>query len=74
MSDHHEAASPRIGDVCQDVRLEWVDPIGDSSSLPPTRMQALPEGADEKTTRYHEVFAAVVQDWWLAGVKTRNRE
>jgi quinol monooxygenase YgiN len=41
-SDHHEVASPRIGDT-------W---------------QALPASADEKTTRYHEVFAAVVQEWW----------
>ena len=24
----------------------------------------VPEGADEKQTLYHRVFAAVVQDWW----------
>ena len=27
VSDHHETASPRIGDVCQKVKLEWVDPL-----------------------------------------------
>ena len=74
VSDHHETASPRIGDVCQKVKLEWVDPLGDSSPLPPTRMQTLPDGADEKTTRYHEAFAAVTQDWWTAAMKTRNLE
>jgi quinol monooxygenase YgiN len=64
LSDHHEQASPRIGDTCESVRLEWVDPIAESSGLPPTRMQPLPGGADEKTTRYHRVFAAVVPEWW----------
>ena len=64
LSPHHEAASPRIGDTCETVRLEWVDPIAESSELPATEMQALPEGADEKTTRHHELFAAVVQEWW----------
>ena len=66
VSDHHEAASPRIGDTCQSVKLEWVDPISDSSALPATRMQDLPETADAKTTLYHEVFAALVQEWWPA--------
>ena len=50
---------------------EWVDPIADASGLPATEMQALPEGADAKTKRYHEVFAAVVQEWWAG---RRNRE
>jgi quinol monooxygenase YgiN len=63
-SDHHEEASPRIGDTCLSVKLEWVDPIGESSPLPPTRMQALPEGADDKTTLHHKVFAAIMQEWW----------
>ncbi len=64
VSAHHEAASPRIGETCQSVRLEWVDPIRESSPLPETRMQGLPAGADAKTTKYHEVFAAIVQEWW----------
>ena len=66
-SDHHEAATPRIGDTCENVKLEWVDPVGASSSLPPTEMQHLPEGADEKTALYHKMFAAVVQEWWPRG-------
>ncbi len=64
VSDHHEAASPSIQEICLSVKLEWVDPIGDSSPLPRTRMQGLPEGADKKMTRYHELFAAVTQEWW----------
>lgn len=64
VSDHHEEASPGIQDVCLDVKLEWVDPIGESSPLSATRMLELPEDADEKTALYHKLFAAVIQDWW----------
>jgi len=63
-SDHHEAASPRIGEVCEDVKLEWVDPLPNASPMPLTEMQPLAEGADEKTKLYHQIFAARVQDWW----------
>jgi quinol monooxygenase YgiN len=64
VSDHHEAASPKLGELCEAVKLEWVDPIAESSPLPATAMQELPEGADEKTRVYHQLFAATVQDWW----------
>jgi quinol monooxygenase YgiN len=66
VSDHHEAASPRIGETCESVKLEWVDPIPESSPLPRTSMQDLPADTDAKTTKYHEVFAAIVQEWWGA--------
>ena len=66
LSHHHEAASPRIGEICRSVRLEWVDPVQGCSSLPSTRMQSLPKDADAKTERYHDLFAAVIQDWWPA--------
>ena len=45
------------GDVCESVKLEWVDPVGKSSPLPPTAMQDLPGDADEKTARYHRALA-----------------
>jgi quinol monooxygenase YgiN len=64
VSDHHESASPRIGELCETLKLEWVDPIPGASPLPATEMQALPETADEKTALYHKVFAATVQGWW----------
>lgn len=66
VSDHHEAASPKIGEMCENVKLEWVDPLTDASPLSATRMQPLPDAADEKTTLYHKLFAAVIQDWWPA--------
>lgn len=63
-SDHHESASPMLGEMIADMNLEWVDPVAGASALPPTNMQALPSGADELTTQYHHLFAAQVQDWW----------
>jgi len=64
VSEHHESAGPRIGAVCEQVELEWIDPIPESSPLPQTHMQGLAAGADAKTALYHEVFAAKIQDWW----------
>jgi len=63
-SDHHEAASPKLGELIAKMRLEWVDPVQGASELPSTEMQELPAGADELTTRYHRLFAATLQDWW----------
>lgn len=65
-SDHHETASPNIGRVVEKIRLEWVDPISDSSPLPPTNAQPAPDGADELTLKYTESYAAVIADWWHA--------
>lgn len=65
-SDHHETASPVIGEVVESIRLEWVDPMADASRLPPTATQSTPPGADELTTKYAETYAAQVADWWLA--------
>jgi len=67
VSDHHEEASPRIGEICRDLKLEWVDPVPGADDAPPTEMQPLPDGAGEKTELYHRIFAATVQDWWRRG-------
>ena len=47
---------PTLASGLQDTMDKW--------GVPAAEMQALPDGADEKTTLYHEVFAAVVQEWW----------
>lgn len=65
-SDHHEEASPALGELIEDMRLEWVDPVQGASRLPTTAMQPLAEGADELTARYHRLFAAKLQAWWEA--------
>jgi quinol monooxygenase YgiN len=63
-SDHHEAASPKLGDCIADLKLEWVDPVGGASDLPPTETQSLPADANELRQQYHELFAIDAQDWW----------
>jgi quinol monooxygenase YgiN len=63
-SDHHERATPRLGELIEKMRLEWVDPVQGASLLPPTEMQPLPDGADELTRRYHRLFGATLQEWW----------
>ena len=66
VSDHHEAASPLLGEVCEAIRLEWIDPIQSSSPLPATNAQDAPAGADELTAKYTQRYAAQVADWWSA--------
>lgn len=66
VSDHHEIASPLLGEVCESIRLEWVDPIQASSPLPPTNHQEAPDDADELTAKYAERYAASIADWWLS--------
>lgn len=65
-SDHHEAASPDLGQVMESIRLEWVDPVQGASTLPPTEMQEPPDDADELTKRYAKRYAAHVAEWWKA--------
>ena len=65
-SDHHEVASPQLGELVANIRLEWVDPIEGAGDLTPTRTQAAPADADELTARYTDRFAAYVAAWWLA--------
>ena len=63
-SDHHENASPALGELISNIELEWLDPLAKASDLPATEMQPLPDAADDKTRTYHRVFAATVQEWW----------
>lgn len=65
-SGHHEAASPRLGQMLESLRLEWVDPIEGACGLPSTEAQAPAPDADELTVAYSDRFAAQVADWWLA--------
>ena len=63
-SPHHEGASPELGELIAEFRLEWLDPVGAASDLGPTEMQDLPADADDLTRAYHQLFAADVQSWW----------
>lgn len=63
-SDHHEAASPKLGAVLEGLRLEWVDPLVDASPLLPTEAQDLSAAEDALTRLYAQRFAAQVAPWW----------
>jgi len=63
-SDHHEAASSKLGGVLEGLRLEWVDPLVDASPLLPTEAQDLSAAEDALTRLYAQRFAAQVAPWW----------
>lgn len=65
-SDHHESASPLLGEVIDAIRLEWVDPLQRASPLAPTDAQDVPEDATELERVYSKRFMAQVADWWIA--------
>lgn len=64
-SDHHEVASPELGQCIESIRLEWVDPIAGASDLEATEHHDAAADADELTKKYTDRFAAEVADWWL---------
>ena len=45
-SEHHEAARPGLGEVIEDIRLEWVDPLPTASPLAATATAATPPDAN----------------------------
>ena len=66
VSDHHETAGPRLQELIESIRLEFVDPVGGASPLPPTDEQDPPPDADPLTGDYSTRYAAQVARWWLA--------
>lgn len=68
-SEHHEAASPKLGAVLTGLRLEWIDPVEGASPLPRTETQDLSHVAHDLTRLYAERFAARIAPWW-ATVRT----
>ena len=63
-SDHHEEPGPDLKDVIDTIHVEWVDPIGSASPLPPTDPQPLPDGASALAVRNRDRFAVDVRPWW----------
>jgi len=63
-SEHHETASPLLGQVLAGIRLEWLDPVPEASPLPPTRSEDVGPDADELSRTYAERFAVQIAAWW----------
>ena len=71
-SDHHESASPSLGPIMAGLRLEWVDPIGDSTPLEPTNHEDLPTDANDLMLLYGQRFAPDVAGWWMPLRRTES--
>jgi hypothetical protein len=66
ISAHHEAATPSLLAVFDEVDVEWVDPIQGASAFPPTNPQSLPADAPELARNYAQSFNLACADWWIA--------
>ena len=63
-SEHHEASTPRFGDLIADMRLEWLDPVDGASGLARSDPQPVADGADEAIRRAARWFGVEKQAWW----------
>lgn len=63
-SDHHEEASPAIGRLVENLRLEWVDPVSGAAPLDETRPVDLSGHERELVRKYARVFAVREAQWW----------
>ncbi|WP_420452303.1 putative quinol monooxygenase [Ilumatobacter sp.] len=64
-SDHHESAVPELHRSIDSLRLEWLDPVGGASPLPPTEEQDAPPGATGLVAEYSYRYAADIAPWWV---------
>jgi quinol monooxygenase YgiN len=63
-SEHHEAFTEELGELIDEMRLEWVDPVESASHLGSTRPQDLGADASELERSYDAVMAPRIAPWW----------
>lgn len=63
-SDHHEKDAARLQEIISTFELEWLDPVHLDGELKHTVMADCPDGADELTKTYAEMFPMSVPQWW----------
>lgn len=63
-SDHHEEASPAIGRLVENLRLEWVDPVAGAAPLGETYPMDLSGDQRELVRKYARLFAVRKAEWW----------
>ncbi|MBL6687088.1 MAG: antibiotic biosynthesis monooxygenase [Pseudomonadales bacterium] len=61
-SDHHEGHD--FGAVLESIRLEYLGPVQDANSLPPTVDLPLTDAQDESMARAEKSYPIAVPDWW----------
>lgn len=70
-SDHHESFD--FGSVLEDIRIEFVDPLGSASPLVPTEQASLPPDASELAASYYARYPDICQEWWLDVKQVEHR-
>ena len=56
--------SQAYGDIFDDIRLEFVDPVSTASPLPRTENPALPEDAPDGIKEWETTSPVQIADWW----------
>ncbi len=63
ISDYHEGFD--FASMIKSLEMEWIDPVEDGSPLIPTVSTDLPADANETMKGASEIYALVIQNWWL---------
>lgn len=65
-SPHHHTVAAELGEVIEDIELEWVDPMVSAAPLPPSIAQEISTDADDLTKAYAKRNPALIAPWWTA--------
>ena len=68
-SSHHEDIAAELREVTQEIKIEWVDPISDSSNLVETNHQDPTDDLSDLAKSYSETMPAHAQPWWVENRK-----
>ncbi|MFN0096675.1 MAG: putative quinol monooxygenase [Dehalococcoidia bacterium] len=63
-SPHHEDATPPLLDCFAAESIEWLDPVGGASPLPPTNPETLPAEASDLIKTYDAGMGFKLPAWW----------
>lgn len=66
-SDYHDDYLDDFATMFAEMRLEWIDPVGNGGSgLPATRDDPLPVDTPAKIADQRDLYPILVADWWAA--------
>ena len=61
-ADYHRDGG--YGEVIEDIKIEFVDPVADASPLPRTENPPLPDDASDGMREWEDISPVEVADWW----------
>ncbi len=65
-SDHHRLLTADLGEMVEDVQLEFVDPIDGASPLPAADTTTVIETSSPLIEHYAARYPATIEPWWDA--------